>query len=74
MYTYHHLFIPSPILWAFGLYGFFFFFFSQSFSLEGLVLKLKLQYSGNLMGTANSLEKTLMLGKTEARGDGGNRG
>ena len=73
MYTYHHLFISSPILWAFGLYGFFFF-FSQSFSLEGLVLKLKLQYSGNLMGRANSLEKTLMLGKTEARGEGGNRG
>ena len=37
------------------------------YSLEGLMLKLKLQYSGHLMQTANSLEKTLMLGKTEGR-------
>ena len=36
-------------------------------SLEGLMLKLKLQYSGHLMRRANSLEKTLMLGKTEGR-------
>ena len=36
-------------------------------SLEGLVLKLKLQYFGHLMWTADSLEKTLMLGKTEGR-------
>ena len=36
-------------------------------SLEGLVLKLKLQYFGPLMRRADSLEKTLMLGKTEAR-------
>ena len=34
-------------------------------SLEGLMLKLKLQYFGHLMGRANSLEKTLMLGKIE---------
>ena len=38
---------------------------SPEYSLEGLMLKLKLQYSGHLMGMANSLEKTLMLGKTE---------
>ena len=37
------------------------------YSLEGLMLKLKLQYFGHLMGRANSLEKTLMLGKTEGR-------
>ena len=37
------------------------------YSLEGLVLKLKLQYFGQLMQRANSLEKTLMLGKTEGR-------
>ena len=37
-------------------------------SLEGLTLKLKLQYFGHLMGTADSLEKTLMLGKIEGRG------
>ena len=37
------------------------------FSLEGLILKLKLQYYGHLMRTASSLEKTLMLGKTEGR-------
>ena len=36
-------------------------------SLEGLMLKLKLQYSGYLMQRADSLEKTLMLGKTEGR-------
>ena len=37
------------------------------YSLEGLMLKLKLQYFGHLMGRANSLEKTLMLGKIEGR-------
>ena len=35
------------------------------YSLEGLLLKLKLQYFGYLMPRANALEKTLMLGKTE---------
>ena len=38
---------------------------SHEFSLEGLMLKLKLQYFGHLMQRADSLEKTLMLGKTE---------
>ena len=37
------------------------------YSLEGLMLKLKLQYLGHLMPRANSLEKALMLGKTEGR-------
>ena len=37
------------------------------YSLEGLMLKLKLQYFGHLMGRVNSLEKTLMLGKIEGR-------
>ena len=36
-------------------------------SLEGLMLKLKLQYFGHLMRRVDSLEKTLMLGKTEGR-------
>jgi len=36
--------------------------------LEGLMLKLKLQYLGHLMQRAGSLEKTLMLGKIEGRG------
>ena len=40
------------------------------YSLEGLMLKLKLQYSGHLMQRTDSLEKTLMLGKIE----GGRRG
>ena len=40
---------------------------SPGFSLEGLMLKLKLQYFGHLMRRANSLEKTLMLGKIEGR-------
>ena len=38
---------------------------SPEYSLEGLMLKLKLQYFGHLMRIADSLEKTLMLGKTE---------
>ena len=37
------------------------------YSLEGLMLKLKLQYFSHLMQRANSLEKTLMLEKTEGR-------
>ena len=40
---------------------------SPGCSLEGLMLKLKLQYFGHLMWRADSLEKTLMLGKTESR-------
>ena len=37
------------------------------YSLEGLMLKLKLQYTGHLMRRANSLENTLMLGKIEGK-------
>ena len=40
---------------------------NPEYSLEGLVLKLKLQYFGHLMQRTDSLEKTLMLGKTEGR-------
>ena len=40
---------------------------SPECSLEGLMLKLKLQYFGHLMQTADSFEKPLMLGKTEGR-------
>ena len=40
---------------------------SPEYSLEGLMLKLKLQYSGHLMTRTDSLEKTLKLGKTEGR-------
>ena len=40
---------------------------SPEYSLEGLMLKLKLQYFGHLMGRTDSLEKTLMLGKTEGK-------
>ena len=40
---------------------------SPEYSLEGLMLKLKLQYFGHLMGRTDSLEKTLMLGKIEDR-------
>ena len=43
-------------------------------SLEGLMLKLKLQYFGYLMGRADSLEKTLMLGRIEGRKRRDNRG
>ena len=40
---------------------------SPEYSLEGLMLKLKLQYFGHLMQIADSFEKTLMLGKIEGR-------
>ena len=40
---------------------------NPEFSLEGLVLELKFQYFGHLMGRTHSLEKTVMLGKTEGR-------
>ena len=42
--------------------------FSPEYSLEELMLKLKLLYFGHLMGRADSLEKTLMLGMIEGRG------
>ena len=41
--------------------------FSTEYSLEGLMLKLKVQYFGHLMGRADSFEKILMLGKIEGR-------
>ena len=46
---------------------------SPEYSLEGLMLKLKLQYFGHLMRIADSLEKTLMLGKTDGRRRGQQR-
>ena len=47
---------------------------SSGCSLEGLMLKLKLQYFGHLMRRADSFEKTVMLGKIEGRGEGDDRG
>ena len=47
---------------------------NTKYSLEGLMLKLKFQYSDHLIQRADSLEKTLMLGKTEAGGEGDDRG
>ena len=44
---------------------------SPEYSLEGLMLKLKLQYFGHLMGKTNSFEKTLVLGKIEGRRERG---
>ena len=44
------------------------------YSLEGLMLKLKLQYFGHLLWRTDSFEKTLMLGKMKAGGEGGDRG
>ena len=40
---------------------------NPEYSLEGLILKLKLQYSGHLLPRPNSLEKTTILGKIEGR-------
>ena len=47
---------------------------SPEYSLEGLMLKLKLQYFGHLMGRTDTVEKTLMLGKIEMGGEGDDRG
>ena len=47
---------------------------NPEYSLDGLMLKLKLQYFGHLMQRTDSLEKTLMLGKTEDKRKGGQRG
>ena len=47
---------------------------NPEYSLEGLMLKLKLQYSGHLMQRADSLEKTLMMGKIDGRREVDNRG
>ena len=47
---------------------------SPEYSLEGLMLKLKLQYFDHLMQRTDSFEKTLMLGKMKAKGKGGSRG
>ena len=47
---------------------------SPKYSLEGLMLKLKLQYLGHLMRRTNSLEKTLLLGKIEDKRRGDDRG
>ena len=46
---------------------------NPEYSLEGVMLKLKLQYFGHLMGRANSLEKTLMLGMIEGKRRKGQR-
>ena len=46
---------------------------NPEYSLEGLMMKLKLQYFGHLMQRVDSLEKTLMLGKTEGRKKRGQR-
>ena len=47
---------------------------NPEYSLEGLMLKLQLQYFGDLMRRSDSLEKTLMLGKIKGKGEGGGRG
>ena len=47
---------------------------SPEYSLEGLMLKLKLQYFGHLMGRTDSFEKTLMLERLKAEGEGDDRG
>ena len=46
---------------------------NSEYSLEGLMLKLKLQYFGHLMLQADSFEKTMILGKIEAGGEGDDR-
>ena len=47
---------------------------NPEYSMEGLMLKVKLQYFGHVIQNADLLEETLMLGKTEGRGEGGDGG
>ena len=47
---------------------------NPEYQLEGLMLRLKLQYFGHLMRRTDSLEKTLMLGKLKVGGEGDDRG
>ena len=47
---------------------------NPEYSLEGLMIRLKLQYFGHLMRRTDSLEKPLMLGKFEGKGEEGSRG
>ena len=47
---------------------------NPEYSLEGLMLKLKVQYFEHLMQRADSLEKTLMLGRLKTKGEEGHRG
>jgi len=47
---------------------------NPEYSLEGLMLKLKFQYFGHLMGRANALEKTVILGKIEGKRERDDRG
>ena len=47
---------------------------NSEYSLEGLALKLNLQYFGHLMQRVDSFQKTLMLGKIEGKGEGGGIG
>ena len=47
---------------------------NPEYSLEGLMLKLKLQYFGHLMQRTDLLEKTLVLGEIEGKGEAGSRG
>ena len=59
------MFVPMTVWVGFGL--------PYEISLEGLMLKLKLQYFGHLKGKTDSMKKTLMLGKTEGRRRRGRR-
>ena len=72
----HHVTVSSSWLWQFPEPSLFYMTWQFwrilvryliEYSLEGLMLKLKLQYFGNLMWKAHSLEKILMLGKIEGR-------
>ena len=63
----NHLILCCPLLLLPPLFPYTTLFRSPECSLEGLMLKLKLQYFGHLMKRADSLEKTLMLGKIEGR-------
>jgi len=47
---------------------------NPEWSLEGLMLKLKIQYFGQLLQRTDLFEKTMMLGKSEGKGKGGGRG
>ena len=69
MLLFNHIYFPANIYYILIQ----FIEFSEC-SLEGQMLKLKLQYFGYLMQRTDSLEKTLMLGKIEGKGEEGSRG
>ena len=67
LYKFNVVWSTYIVIITLSLVNIHYFIISPEYSLEGLMLKLKLQYFGHLMQRANSLENTLILGKIEGR-------